>query len=185
MGFFEKILGFIKGINRRNNNNVVVQTAKQDYIFGSIISGSYTNYKHDPNPTILCLGTYPRSDGRWMVHGIQLHAAGSNLNYILNLIRQIKTSGMTTNPLAFYNLLKMNNYPLVKNCYRTYFIECCNFKTISPGFSNIPINYCVTPTDSRDYWVNSFNGIKVTPIVDENILKNSIIQAQNTTKVWD
>ena len=160
----------------------------QSFVFGSIISGSYQNFKTDPNPTILCLGCYMRQNGFYYVHGIQLHAAGGNLNWLLNTIRNIKLNGIITNPRMFFNYLKLNNPQMVKDCYRTYRMDLCDFKTISPGFSNIIEDYCLPISDSRDSQIVSFLSTKNiqnyhTIDINSTEVRNNIIEAINTVKI--
>lgn len=179
MSFFSNLINTIRGINKKSK-------PVQNFIFGSIISGSYSNWKTDPHPTILCLGNYNKN-GKWYIHGIQLHAAGASLDYILNTIRNIKQQGIVTNPILFYNYLKINNPFLIKNCYRTYLSEMCDFKTISPGFSNINEKYCYPISDNRDnFIVRLVDNKKQIQNVDtySTQLRNNITQAINSVKVW-
>lgn len=179
MSFFSNLLNLIRGINKKSK-------PLQTFAFGSIISGSYSNWKTDPHPTILCLGNYNKN-GKWYVHGIQLHAAGVNLDYILNTIRNIKKQGIVTNPILFYNYLKLNNPFLIKNCYRTYLSELCDFKTISPGFSNINEKYCYPISDNRDNFIVRLvdNKMQIQNVDTYSTqLRNNITQAINSVKVW-
>lgn len=156
---------------------------KQNFVFGSIISGTYSNYKHDPHPTILCLGCYTNQKGAF-VHGIQLHN-NANLGWILNVIKNIKNSGTITNPKLFYNYIKLNN-PLVLKNYRTYHLNMSNFKTVAPGFSNINLNYCYPINDERDNFVRELNGQNnfINKFVDTQQLRFNITKVINTVKVW-
>ena len=179
MSFFSNLLNLIRGINKKNK-------PVQMFTFGSIISGSYSNWKTDPHPTILCLGNYNKN-GKWYVHGIQLHLAGASLNFIINTIINIKKQGVVTNPLLFYNYLKINNPNLVKNCYRTYLSDMCDFKTISPGFSNINEKYCYPISDNRDNFITRIvdNKKNIQNIdINSEQLRNNITQVINSVKVW-
>ena len=175
MSFFNKLLNKIRGINQLNK-------PKQQFIFGSIISGTYSNYKHDPHPTILCLGCY-NNNGDWFVHGLQLH--NNFQNYIVTTVLNIKKSGIITNPKLFYNYLKLNNPQLVKECYRTYYLSMSDFKTVSPGFSNINENYCYPISDQRDNFLNILNTQKKSiPVINTEQLKNNVIRVINSVKIW-
>ena len=78
MSFFDRLFNWIRGINEKNRSVVAAQQiTPSDFVFGTIVSGGYTNFKHDPTPTILCLGNYIHSNGRSYVHGIQLHEISS------------------------------------------------------------------------------------------------------------
>lgn len=163
-----------------NANAAPVQT----FVFGSIISGNYSNYKHDPHPTLLCLGSYSNGYVNY-VHGIKLHN-NPQLGYILQVIKNIKSSGTVTNPRMFYMYLKNNNPFLIKENYRTYNVSMSNFKTVSPGFSNISLNYCYPISDDRDGFIRELNGQNnfINKIVDTQQLRFNITKVLNTVKVW-
>lgn len=179
MNFFTNLINTIRGINKKT-------APVQQFVFGSIISGTYSNAKHDFHPTILCLGNYQKN-GKWYVHGIQLHYLGGNLSYILGTINNIKSKGIVTTPILFYNYLKNNNPLIIKNCYRTYLSNLCDFKTVNPGFSNINENYCYPISDVRDNFLNTLNQKKS---FIQNIklgtqqLRENITAALNTVKIW-
>lgn len=179
MSFFSNLLDTIRGVNKKT-------APVQMFVFGSIISGTYQNAKHDSHPTILCLGNYQKN-GKWYVHGIQMHYLGSNLNFVLNTVRSIKQQGVITNPIMFYNYLKMKNPMIIRNCYRTYLSELCDFKTVNPGFSKISENYCYPINDTRDSFLNAISN-KPTQIQNLNLsstqLRENITAVINTVKVW-
>lgn len=179
MSFYAKLLDSIRGINATN------QQVRQ-YVFGSIVSGTYTNYKEDPHPTILCLGCYQNRTGHWLVHGIQLHLAGKQLGWILQTIRNIKTTGIITSPQLFYRNLYLTNQVLARTCYRTYYLEMCDFKIVNPGFTNIPQANCYPVDDPRDGFLSSLNTEpqRIVGMPTEDSIKR-IVEAANTIKVWD
>lgn len=183
MTFFSNLINAIRGINKK-------AIPRQSYVFGSIISGNYQNYKTDPNPTILCLGCYMKQNGAYYVHGIQLHAAGGSLLWILTTARNIKLNSIVTNPRLFFNYLKLNNPNLIKNCYRTYRMDLSNFKTISPGFSNIAEDYCYPIQDERDSQIVNFFKAQsekrqyININMDSSELMKNIGEAINTVKIW-
>ena len=87
MSFFDRLFNWIRGINEKNRPVVSAQQiTPADFVFGTIVSGGYTNFKHDPTPTILCLGVYTKQNGFRYVHGIQLHAIGAYQNYLMSLL---------------------------------------------------------------------------------------------------
>ena len=176
MNFFTNLLNKIRNIN-------FFKKPKQTFIFGSIISGTYTNWKTDPHPTILCLGTFNKN-GKWMVHGIQLHNMYSQ--YLITVIKNIKQNGTITNPINFYNYLKLNYPTIIKECYRTYKMEMTDFKTISPGFSNINEKYCYPISDQRDGFINALkeNNNKQIPNINQEELRKNITRVTNTVKIW-
>ena len=173
MSFFSNLINKIRGIN----NSVAPQNA---YIFGTILSGSYANWKTDPHPTLLCLGTY-----NGYVHGIQLHAIGEGVNFIVSTINMYKQNSIVTNPLAFYQYLKLRNPMIIKLGYRTYRFEYCNFRIVNGGLTNI--QNCYPYTDTRDEFLNLIGEKKRTIIPNFSLddLKNNIRQViSNTVKVW-
>ena len=175
MSFFSSLMDKIRGINQ--NSRPI-----QQFVFGSIISGEYSQFKTDPHPTVLCLGCYQKN-GKWYIHGLQLHSPYQN--YLITTIKNIKTNNIITNPLMFYRYLKLNNPQLTRDCYRTYILGFSNFKTINPGFSNILENNCYPISDQRDVnIVNQLTVKKVFPTVNINKLKDSITNVINSVKVW-
>jgi hypothetical protein len=69
----------------------------------------------------------------------------------------IKRGGQIINPRYFYQYLKFNNPNIIKKCYRTYHTEMCDFKMISPGFSNFNTSLSYPIKDYRDYFVKQLN----------------------------
>ena len=175
MNFFTSLLNKIRGIN-------IVNRPQRAYIFGVILSGNYANWKKDPHPTFLCLGTY----GPY-VHGIQLHAIGSDgVNFIINTIKSFKTGGIITNPLSFFYYIKSHAPKIISVGYRTYKYEYCDFKVVNAGLTNI--KNCYPPDDTRDGFLNSLTEEKrdIIPNFSMESLKNSIKSViNNTVKVWN
>lgn len=179
MSFFSNLLDRIRGINQ----NTKSQTVARSYVFGVILSGTYSNWKTDPHPTILCLGSYVKNNGFRYVHGIQLHAIGSNINWLITLLQNMKKNGIITNPYSFYNYLKLNAPAIVKNGYRTYRIDQTNFKIVNPGLTNIQGYY--KSDDNRDTFLNALNPQqKINIPIDINTLKENISRVVNTVKIW-
>lgn len=169
----------IRNINEQTRINNQVKT----YMYGTILSGSYTNWKTDAHPTIFCFGVYNKN-GVLFVHGIQMHQLGTNLQWFLNLICNCKKTGFVTNPVQFYNYLKMNGPYIIKKCYRTYKVDCCNFKIVNPGLTNIQNFY--KPDDPRDVFLNQLTPYISQPkqIIDTTALRENITNVLNTIKVW-
>lgn len=188
MGFYSNIINWMRGMNNSNS------TPTRQYVFGSIVHGYYKNWKHDPNPTILCLGTYMKSNGKLYTHGIQLHAIDTyTQDWLLNLILRMKKTGTVITPMNFYKYLKMNNYNVVKYGYRIYHAELCAFNTISPGFSNITMKTCSQAADFRDNKIKLLNNSlennsqqtpKNTQSINQDELKRNITNVMNTKKLW-
>ena len=178
MSFFISFIDKIRGINQQHKTRI----QSRAYIYGVILSGTYANWKTDSHPTFFCLGTYSKN-GSIYVHGIQLHNLNVNLQWFLNTILTFKNSGAVSTPLQFFNYLKMNAPLIIKNCYRTYKIEYCNFKIVSSGLTNI--NNFYKSEDSRDYFLNQLTPVTSKPkIVDLSALRENITNALNTFKIW-
>src|SRR5574344_798505 len=73
MSFYSSIIDFLRGI-RSSVSTHYYQGYTKTYSFGTIVSGTYNNWKTDQHPTILCLGSYQAANGKNYTHGIQLHA---------------------------------------------------------------------------------------------------------------
>lgn len=179
MSFFNNLLNKIRGINQQSNTVNIANS----YMFGVILSGTYSNWKTDPHPTFLCLGKYMRPNGQTYVHGIQLHS-GINVNWLMNLIINLKQRQTTISPLIFFNYIKLNYPDIISRGYRTYKIEFCNFKIVNPGLTNIKVFY--KPDDQRDGFLQM-----IAPTLKQKIvsnveqLKTNILNALNTVKVWN
>lgn len=156
MSFFQNILNWLRGIRY----SISTSTTKS-YPFGQIVSGSYSNAKHDFNPTILCFGSYTkqRKDGSItnLTHGLNLHyLTQSDLQWLIQFIYITKRGGQILNPRNFYYYLKMNR-PNMMKAYRTYTTVFSKFYAISPGFSNASVKSCYPIKDSRDYLISQLN----------------------------
>lgn len=178
MDFFSNLINTIRGINKAAEQNVQINQC----IFGVIMSGEYSQWKTDQHPTFFCMGTYiSPKNGKRYVHGIQLHHLSENLLWFLNIIKQYK--GYALNPLIFFNFIKMNNYNVIKNGYRTYLLEYCNFKIVDPGITNIKTFY--PSSDQRDSFLNYLTPVtKINPVQDTSKIKESVTKALNMFKVW-
>lgn len=154
MSFLQSIISWLRNIR----SSVFTGTMGKSYNIGSIISGQYSNYKHDYSPTILYLGTYQAKNGKYYIHGLQLHYMNdSEINWLLKLIYMMKRGGQVIVPRQFYYYIKMYQPGMVKRCYRIYHAEMANFYTISPGFSNMSVKACYSVRDTRDYRVTQLN----------------------------
>ena len=197
--FFNSIINWLRGVKASVASHFYPGYTKT-YQFGQIISGKYTNWKHDMHPTIFCMGTYiNQRNGRSYVHGFNLHYLNSyDLQWLLKLIYMMKRGGQVVNPRQFYYYIKANNPNIVKTSYRIYHTALCKYYTISPGVSSISVKSCYSIDDSRDMFVsqlnsmidaaygNNLSGIKPLPQVsyDKNELQDHIQQVLNSRKVW-
>jgi len=178
MGFFSRLMDYMSGINANNR-------PPQNFVFGSIISGTYANWKTDPHPTLLYLGTFQKN-GNWYIHGIQLHVNNGNLSWLLDQINILKSNGAVINPYMFFVFLKQKAPGIIRDCYRTYQSNMCDFKIVNPGFSNVNERYCYPVTDGRDYFLQNLAKKKQVINFDINSvqLRNNITAVINSVKVW-
>ena len=118
--------------------------------FGALYYGSYSNWKHDPNPLIFCM----YSDNEY-THGINTHyLKRSDKEWLGRLIYLIKKAGQNIDPLTFYHLLKQRRKSVVNIAYRLYHTNLLNMKLVSAGIT--PLDELIY-TISRDPWVNALN----------------------------
>lgn len=178
MGFFSRLLDRIRGVNQQSR----VNTMMRSYMFGVILSGSYTNWKTDPHPTFLCLGCYTSRNGNMHVHGIQLHAIGGMANWLMQLIKNMKQNGVITNPLNFFMYVRGNAPAIIQQGYRTYRVEACDFHVVHPGLTNIQGNFA--SDDQRDGFLSILATERRPKMIDLNTLKDNISRVINTVKVW-
>lgn len=195
-GFYNSIISLLRGI--RSSIYTHFTPASRMYTFGTIVSGTYDNWRHDANPTILCLGSYMASNGKNYTHGIQLHDMNAmDLEWLLKTIYMVKRGGQIINPRMFYQFLKINRPSIVKRSYRIYHTGMCKFKMISVGFSTLPDRLCYPIFDKRDGNIGMLNqGIKNIYNITENTaspvqvsynkeeLNNHIVEVMNQKKVF-
>ena len=86
----------------------------------------------------------------------------------------------------FFVFLKQKAPGIIRDCYRTYQSNMCDFKIVNPGFSNVNERYCYPVTDGRDYFLQ--NLAKKKQIINFDInsvqLRNNITAVINSVKVW-
>lgn len=194
MNFFWSIINTLRNIRA----SVTTLFKPHQFVFGSIISGSYLQYKVDPTPTILYLGTWqnPRN-GKYYIHGINLHyLSPDELSWLLRLLYLMKRGNQVVVPRDFYYYLKSNYYglSLIKKAYRTYHAELSHYYTISPGCSNATVSSCYSVKDVRDQQIINFNNMinqsyslnnNNPPQVarDESELQRHITEVLNTKRI--
>lgn len=152
--------------------------------FGAIYLGSYSNYKHDPQPLIFCMYSGPK-----YTHGLNIHYfSHMDKAWLGNLIYMIKKGGQVIDGYTLYKLLKMRRMSIVKSCYRVYFTNLLNMKMVSAGIT--PLDKMIY-TDHRDPWVHALNEkikpseIKRPPTVAfyAEELRDRVIQAQQSQNI--
>lgn len=193
--FYASLINVIRGI-RASVSSAFYPGYTRTYVFGSIISGVYRNWKHDEHPTVLCLGSYQHPNGKNYTHGLNIHyLSPDDYRWLMQNIYLMKRGNQVLNPRYFYQFMKMNRPSLIK-AYRMYHTELCSYKTISPGFSSLTVSRCFPVTDARDQYINTlnsmideetprpgYNPVKVSYSQDE--LNEHIIEVMNSRKVFN
>lgn len=158
--FYNSLINTFRGIRQSVSNRFYTMGGGQTYTFGTIISGPYVNWKHDASPTIFCMwgGNNPSLNGKRYCHGINLHylSSGDQYRFIRTLYLMYRGQQIV-NPRLFYQYIKLNFPNIVKQCYRIYHLEMCEFKIISPGITQIPLSSCYPIKDKRDGIIMNFN----------------------------
>ena len=152
--------------------------------FGAIYQGSYSNWKHDPNPQIFVMYSGPK-----YTHGINLHyASGSDKMWFGNLIYMVRRGGQIIDGYTLYKLFKSQRINVVKTCYRVYFTNLLNMKLVSAGLT--PLNK-IAYTFSKDPFIAALNA-RIAPSEMTTIpqvayssaeLQERIIAAQNVQPI--
>jgi len=152
--------------------------------FGAIYQGSYSNWKHDPNPQIFVMYSGPK-----YTHGINLHyMSGSDKMWFGNLLYMIKRGGQIIDGYTLYKLFKSQRINVVKTCYRVYFTNLLNMKLVSAGLT--PLNK-IAYTFSKDPFIIALNA-RIAPSEMTTIpqvayssteLQERIISAQNAQPI--
>ena len=189
--FFNSIVNILRNIRA----SVTTFFQPRQFVFGSIISGKYSNFKTDPSPTILYMGTYQNvNNHKFYIHGINLHYLNSfDLQWLIKLLYIMKRAGQQVNPRSFYYYIKINRPDIVKRAYRIYHAEMANYYTVSPGCSNLPTSACYSITDARDSMIAQLNAqinavynANQTPVqiaYDKNELQQHITEVLNTRRI--
>lgn len=179
--FYDYILNKLRGIRY----SVFTGFATKTYVFGSIVNGSYRNYKRDPNPLVFVM----YSDGKY-THGINLHYLdGNELAWFSRNIFMIKKYQQNIDGRIFYQFLKTRMPSIVKKAYRVYFTNMCNYKMVSAGITNM--EKFVYP--SREPYIANLNrlispqAIEAPPkqvAYSSTELRERIIESQNSIKLY-
>lgn len=196
MGFLQSILSWLRGLKA---SVLTGFHSRRAWPVGSIISGSYGNWKHDPTPTILYLGTYTAKNGRSYVHGLQLHYMSDlDRKWLLQLVYMMKRGGQVVDLRQFYYYIKMQRPNIARGCYRIYHSHLSDYYTVSPGFSTASVRACYPVKDPRDAFVTQLNQMidasynisrsdytSPAPVAyNKDELREAIDMALNTRKVW-
>lgn len=152
-------------VGKLRNIRYALSTRAKVYIFGTIVWGNYSNWKHDPVP----LAWIQYSDRR-ITHAINIHYLNSSDKaWMMNTIYMLKRGNQRIDGLTFYRLLKMRRPSIVKTAYRTYHTSLFNAKLVSAGIT--PLDKMVY-TNFADPWIAQLNAmIKPSEMVGEGVVQ--------------
>lgn len=180
------ISGFFRWIvDRLRFRRLGVSPRTRLLTFGAIYNGTYSNWKHDPKPTI------------WVQYSGEKYTHGINVNYLntidkmwlARVIYLMKKGNQSMDGYTFYKLLKVQRYSIVQRAYRVYFTSLLNMKLVSAGIT--PLDEMIYTT-SKDPWIATLNEaikpseMRQPPIriaYDSEELRNRIIQSQNAIDI--
>jgi hypothetical protein len=172
-------------VNKLRGIRYAISVGRRIYAFGALYSGTYSNWKHDPKPTI------------WIQYSDQKYTHGLNVNYLsysdkvwlMNTIYIIKKANQIINGKVFYQFLKQRRPSIVKTAYRLYFTPMLQLKLVSAGITRLDrLVYKGFP----DSWINMLNErIKPSEMAQAPLrisfsrteLQERVIAASNTVDI--
>lgn len=184
--FYGWILNKIRGVRFSLSTGM----ATKNYIFGSIVHGSYRNYKRDPMPLVFVMWCGRANNGQYYTHGINLHYLDSNeLGWLTRNIFMIKKYQQNIDGRTFYIYLKTRMPSIVKKAYRVYFTNLTDYKMVSAGITNY--EKFVYPT-REVYAINLNKVLNPQAIVappkqvafSSDELRERIIESKNSTNLY-
>lgn len=172
-------------VNKLRFRRLAVSSQIHLLTFGAIYYGTYSNWKHDPNPLI-----WVQYSGPKYTHGINIHYLNAaDKQWLANTIYLIKKGAQVIDGLTFYKLLKLRRPSIVKRAYRVYFTNLLNMKLVSAGITNLDsVVYMIT----KDPWVARLNQLikpsemKAPPTqiaFSKTELQERIIEASNSISI--
>ncbi len=121
---FNKLVGAIR---QQQNSSVV------PFAVGRIYQCTYRNWKHDPKPLVLIIG----SDAFYTV-GINLHYVQAFYSNLENWIIMMRNSQKILTGKIIYDVMKMRIPAVPKTAYRKYFTSMLRGKLVSSGLYTGP-----------------------------------------------
>lgn len=103
------------------------------FAVGRIYQTAYRNWKHDPKPLLLILG----SDAFYTV-GINVHYLGAFQNSLIQFIIMLRNSQTVLTGKIIYELLKQRMPTVPKIAFRKYFTSMLRGRLVSEGISTAP-----------------------------------------------
>jgi len=114
-------------ISRKNQTGVI------PFAVGRIYQCRYRNYKHDPMPLILIIGS-----NSFYTVGINLHYVAAFYSNIQNWIVMMRNSKKILTGKIIYDVMKMRIPYVPKVAYRKYFTSMLRGKLVSSGLYTGP-----------------------------------------------
>lgn len=184
--FYNWILDKLRGVRY----SISTGFTSKNYIFGSIVYGSYRNYKRDPNPLVFVMWCGRAMNGQFYTHGINLHYLdGTELNWFSRNIFMIKKYQQNIDGRTFYQYLKTRMPSIVKKAYRVYFTSLTDYKMVSAGITN----YEKFVYPSREPFIINLNRV-ISPqaiiappkqvAFSSEELRERIIESKNATSLY-
>ena len=121
---FNRLVGTIR---KQTNSSVI------PFAVGRIYQCTYRNWKHDPKPLILIIG----SDSFYTV-GINLHYVAAFYSNLENWIVMMRNSKKVLTGKTIYDVLKMRLPMVPRTAYRKYFTPMLRGKLVSSGLYTGP-----------------------------------------------
>lgn len=100
---------------------------------GKIYQCVYRNWKHDPKPTLLILGS-----NAFYTVGINIHYLGAWSSSLQTQIIYFRQSGKVLTGEMVYRVIKQRTPMIPKIAFRKYFTSLLRGKLVSEGISTIP-----------------------------------------------
>lgn len=119
----------VSAIRKQQNSSVI------PFAVGRIYQCNYRNWKHDPKPLILIIG----SDSFYTV-GINLHYVSAFYGQLENWIIMMRNSQKVLTGKTIYDVLKMRLPMIPRTAYRKYFTSMLRGRLVSSGLYTGPEN---------------------------------------------
>lgn len=159
--------------HRPSRSNIV------PFSVGKIYQCAYRNWKHDPRPTLLILGS-----NAFYTVGLNIHYLGAWSNSLQTQIMYFRQSGRVMTGLTVFQVIKQRTPMILKLSFRKYFTSLLRGKLVSEGISTIPeVNlneFLAEP------WVKRLNKLIRPQVVnkvvynpkDSSVLRDQVVQTQ-------
>ena len=142
---------------------------------GRIYQCAYRNWKHDPRPTLLILGS-----NAFYTVGLNIHYLGAYASSLQSQIAYFRQSNRVLTGDMVYRVIKQRTPMIPKLSFRKYFTSMLRGKLVSEGISQIPeanmANFLAEP------WVRRLNQL-IRPQVTQKVVYNPETSKQFTQDI--